>query len=172
MSYQDLLARSKTHLSQFPLEQEYTLTPFVFTQGAKWMMQRLNELDGKQRNFHPRVPYELYGYLKYFLCLFFFILSGWFLWSAAIYLSLLAILVFYFLEVHFLFLFPLLIEGEEQPLAKSVQMTYKVGMFTAIKTVIPIGIFMVTGFLKWRNPLKHWYVGCLAVLIWYVDERD
>ncbi|WP_156825819.1 hypothetical protein [Lewinella cohaerens] len=171
MNYQDLLLRSKVHLSQFPLEQEIDFMPLVFTKGAKWMTQRLNEIDKKQRNFNSNVAYEYYGYLKYSFCFFCFIMSGLFFWTKASYLSPLSILVFYFFEVHFLFLFPLLIDGVEKPLARSIHMTYKMGIFYTMRTVIPIGFFMVTGLFNWRNPLQNWHIGCLAVLIWYTDEK-
>lgn len=172
MNSRHLILRSKAHFRQYPTNRESTLTPFIFTEGAKWMTSRLNELDGKKRSFRPGVPYELYGYLKYLFCLIFFLFSGLFFWTKAIYLCPLAILIFYFFEVHLLFLFPLLIDGVENPLAKGIQMAYKVGVLTAMKNILPIGVYMVVGLLNWRNPLQNWYEGCLAVLIWYVHESD
>jgi len=172
MSYQDLLANSKIHLSRFPGEQKTNSNTYIFTEGARWMTQRLNELDGGQRHFDPLLPYERYGYFKYIFCLSCFLLSAGVFWTNAIFLIPLAVVVFYFFEIHLLFLFPLLIGGVDHPIAKSIRMTYQIGIFTTLKTIIPIGVFMVLGLFRRQHPLKNWYLGCLAVLIWYVDERD
>ena len=79
MNYQKLLVKSEEHFRKFPLAENRPTSFFVFTNGAKWMMQRMNELDGKHRVFDSSIAYERYGFLKYGFCLFFFLYSSIFL---------------------------------------------------------------------------------------------
>lgn len=145
MKYYNLLRESREHFERFSNAKKKTLSSLIFTNGAEWMLERMNELDGGTRIFNVSTSFEGYGYLKYGICLFSFILSGVFLSNKTIFLLPFAILVFYILEVHFLFLFPLLIDRMERPLLESIRMTYKVGVFRTLFTVIPIGFFYAYG---------------------------
>ena len=171
MKYQKLLAQSREHLRRFPAAEKQGFSLLVFTNGAEWMLHRMNELDGEERIFDSSISYEKNGYFKYGICLVAFLLIGAFLFNKAVLLLPLAILVFYILEIHFLFLFPLLIDKVENPILKSIQMTYEIGVFQALATVIPIGFFMIIGLFNLQNPLKNWYLGCLSILIWYGYEK-
>jgi hypothetical protein len=172
MRFQKLLAESREHLRRFPSAEKQTISPLIFTNGAEWMLDRMNELDGRKRVFDSSIHYEKYGYFKYGICLIASLLIGFILGCKVILLLPLSILAFYILEIHFLFLFPLLIDKVENPILKSIQMTYEVGLFQTLITVIPIGFFMIVGLFYLQNPLRNWYLGCLSVLIWYGYEKN
>jgi len=172
MRYQDLLKKSQEHFDQFSIERNRKINFFIFRNGAEWMLERMNELDERERVFDASFPFEKYGYFKYVICLSVFLMSAFFLFYKAMFLVPLAILLFYFLEIHFLFLFPLMIDKVEKPILTSIQMTYKIGVFQTLITVIPIGFYMLIGMFNLRNPLRNWYLGCMSILIWYEDERN
>lgn len=169
-----LIEKSTVHLQAYPhaLDNVFSLNAFEY--GAYWMHQRLILLDHRKVNdFNRNINFTLYGILKYALCLLAFLGSLVYLISIHYLLAPLTIIIFYILEIHFLFLFPLLLDEVDHPLRTSLNLTYKLGFFNLLFTVIPIGIYMVRGLTNWKNPLKNWYVGCLAILIWYTDEvRD
>jgi hypothetical protein len=140
----------------------------MFPSGARWMFDRLNELDGTDnRVFNTAINYNLYGGLKYGVCLagtFLFIAAGlrYSYWCVP-----LAVVFFYLLEVHFLFLFPLLIDNTKHPLRTGIRSVYGLGLLSCLFTVIPIAIFMLLGLLRKQDALRNWLIGCLAILIWY-----
>ena len=145
----------------------------VFSKGGFWMFIWLQRLQFRQERVVPdatRLTY--YGLLKYGICLascfvaclVFFHLHFWRLPFS--------IILFYILEIQALFLFPLLIDRVPYPIMTSVKLTYSIGYFRVLFTVMMIGIFMVSGLLNKKNPLKNWYIGCLAVVIWYVEITD
>jgi hypothetical protein len=84
----------------------------------------------------------------------------------------LSIVCFYIVEVQWMFLFPLLIDQSPAPLRESIAMTRNIGTINAVWVILPIGVFMLLGLFYWKNPLKHWYLGCLAVVIGYMVERN
>jgi hypothetical protein len=139
--------------------------------GARWMYERLNELDGGfRRPFDAEINYAGYGRLKYGICLTGFFWSGWWLSTYEILYIPFSVLIFYLLEVQFLFLFPLLIDQAKRPVWTGIREVLRIGLIRCIMTVIPISIFMMTGLFIKGNRLRNWYIGCLAVLIWYNDE--
>lgn len=142
----------------------------IFKDGAEWMHIRLQEIRGFQKSkFHKTNKYNIYGLLKYIVLLFTFFGAVLALWSLSIFLVPFSVLIFYFVEVHFLFLFPLLIDDVNKPLRESLKLTYEVSTFNAFLNVMPISIFMVIGLFNFKNPLKNWYIGCLSILFWYED---
>ncbi|MBS1663752.1 MAG: hypothetical protein JST68_22095 [Bacteroidetes bacterium] len=163
MRYRQLIAASKTHLAGRVTHVE---GPRVFSLGARWMYDRMRELDDIGP-FDPTVRYTGYGLLKYGVCLtassVLLLLFG----PLAIPLS---IVIFYLFEVHFLFLFPLLIDQTPHPILASVRATYKIGLAQCFFTVIPIAVYMMAGLFRKTNRLDNWYVGCLAIVIWYNHE--
>ena len=82
----------------------------------------------------------------------------------------LAGLAFYVVEVHFLFLFPLLLDGVAHPLRASVRATYRVGFLKALAWTLTLAAFMLAGLLRWRRPWRSWHIGCLALIQWYCHE--
>lgn len=121
-------------------------------------------------DFEASGKYAVYGWMKYGLSLSAMIISMWFFMNVNAWLLPLSILVFYLVEVHFLFLFPLLIDDVSAPVWTSIQQTYRSGLFTSLLTVIPIGFYMIAGLLNVRDPFHNWHVGCLAVILWYKNE--
>lgn len=173
MLYRQLLSASKAHLEKFPGPLPTTGFSTLFTNGAEWMHNRLNEIKNEPLlPFNKAVPYEYYGWLKYGLCVFVFVCAGMLLAAVHVWLLPVAILFFYLAEVHFLFLFPLLIIAHPYPVRKSIFMAYQTGIGKAVFTVIPIAVYMVMGLLNKRKPFKNWYIGSLAILIWYVQETN
>lgn len=157
--------------SEETLRQQSFHPLLVFKTGAVWMHKKMIEL-GIVENRQPiaTVNYTLYGLMKYGFCIVLFCLSFYPLFLIHPVVSILSILVFYLAEVHFLFLFPLLISGNKKPLRNSIMITYRMGVLRTILTVIPIGVYMMIGLLNRKDPLKNWYIGCLCILIWYKDE--
>ncbi len=146
----------------------------LFRQGGVWMCQWLSVFENKQAiQYDTLVHFNAYGFMKYGICMAAFFVSLWCFFTWNIYLTPLSILVFYIAEIHFLFLFPLLIDKVEKPVLKSISITYRIGLLNVLVKVIPIGFYMVFGLLRFSDPFRNWYKGCLAVLIWYQDEvRD
>lgn len=169
MKFRRLIAQSRANLEQDPAIHG-TLSLNVFDSGAHWMFEKLNENGNSKLRFNSRTNYSAYGILKYSVSLLAFVVSAYLLMKISWLLIPLSVVIFYIAEVHFLFLFPVLLDNAERPLLTSMRETYRTGIFTAVFTVIPIGFFMLLGLLNFRDPLRNWYVGCLAVIIWYRDE--
>lgn len=167
-----LIQKSKAH---HLLHQETISIPsytHLFALGAEWMYLQLSYLRGNELNpFDVTIPFHLYGIFKYSLSL-----GGWILSIIVLYkihplLILLSIIVFYAVEIHFLFLFPLLIDNNEKPFQTSLRMLYKIGFLKTLINIIPIGCYMMIGLLDFKQPLRNWYIGCLSILFWYEEIR-
>ncbi|BAV06906.1 hypothetical protein SAMN05421788_102459 [Filimonas lacunae] len=144
-----------------------------FSGGGAWMQQQLCFMRGgygRQSTVTP--PFGLYGVMKYGLSVAVFILALVIFYRIHFLLSPLAIVLFYVAEVHFLFLFPLLIDQAKYPLLASVRLTYKIGVIKAVTTVMPVAAFMLLGLFNREERLKNWFIGCLAILIWYEKEME
>ncbi|WP_207895878.1 hypothetical protein [Hymenobacter gummosus] len=147
-----------------------------FGPGARWMHQQLGRLrpPGALPPFDARLPYERYGWLKYGLCGLSAALVAAPLLAAGRWGGLpLAGLAFYLVEIHLLFVFPLLLDQHPRPLRQSARLLHRrIGVGPALLTVLLIAAHMLLGLLRPRRPLLHWYAGCLAVLYWYEDVRQ
>jgi hypothetical protein len=171
MNYRNLLAASKEHLANYPGDNCRQRLATMFPSGARWMYDRLNELDSRNiRPFKISTNYNFYGFLKYGIC---FMGSGlccwWFLKHAPL-LTPLSVLCFYLLEIQFLFLFPLLLDNSGKPILTGMCKVFEIGIGKCLFIVMPIAFFMVLGLFKKRNNLMDWHIGCLAILIWYNNE--
>jgi hypothetical protein len=142
----------------------------VFNNGARWMCCQLNRMSDEKLEFNDAVPYTAYGILKYSISVGCFIASAFIFSKISIWLAPLSLLVFYVAEVHFLFLFPLLIDGVPKPLQMSVRHTYRMGAGKLAFTVFCIGMYMLAGLLNFSKPFRNWHIGCLAIIIWYQHE--
>lgn len=130
----------------------------------------LNKLEpAKQKRFPASTNFTRYGIGKYALCITASLLSAFLFCRINPLLTPLAVFVFYFFEVQLLFLFPLLIDDVRQPVWQSVKATQKIGIAKAMVTVLPIAFYMVAGLCK-KKSYRQWYIGCLAILLWYVKE--
>lgn len=171
MKYRQLISQSKANLETNPPCTTGILSPRIFSIGAEWMFDKLHEGEKHTELHYDRsVHYLVYGVGKYGISLAAYVLAILCLVQINIVLIPLSIIVFYVVEVHFLFLFPILIDNIPRPIWTSIRQTYKVGLFASLVTVIPLGFFMVAGLFRLRNPLRNWYIGCLAIVIWYRDE--
>lgn len=157
-----------------PLPVTQPLSPGVFRQGGEWMQAWLREwAASKPLVALPRYAFAVYGWGKYGLCLSAGALSAWLLSGVSPWLTPLALLAFYVVEVHFLFLFPLLIDGVKFPAWQSIRVTYRLGLLRLLCRVLPLAGFMLLGLFRVSDPFRQWHQGCLIVLIWYQrDVRD
>lgn len=169
MKFAELISKSKTKFSEQPLQINGPLIN-VFSSGADWMYYYLNEDILREEIPGVKTNFSFYGILKYVMALTFGIASALLLNNISVFLVPLSVIVFYFIEVHFLFLFPLLLDRVPNPLITSIKCTYKIGLLRTVLNIIPIGFYMMAGLFKFNNPFRNWYIGCLAIVIWYKDE--
>jgi len=171
MKFKRLIAESKMRYEQQPHKVQPGFSVNIFYLGAKWMFFHLN--DYRTEDFmanYRSTNFAAFGILKYGICLAFSVLSFlWFL-NVSIFWTPLSIILFYIIEVHFLFLFPLLLDKVKNPLLASIKQTYRIGYLEVLITTILIGLFMIRGLFNLRDPLRNWHIGCLSIIIWYQDE--
>lgn len=164
MKWQDLLRRAETELEAGPF-------PYRdFTTGGAWMVAQFHQRwPGTLPS--PQPDYHRAGMIKYGCSL----LVAGFVLALTAKLGLTALLLgglsFYLTEVHFLFLFPLLAEGEREAYLNSIRITHEIGLLHCVLNVIPIALMMLLGLLSRRDPYRAWHIGCLAVVLWFVDYR-
>ena len=172
MKSMELIRRAEMQFAKGIHSANVALSSDIFSNGAEWMHHQMNVLRSNEGKipFDSNIDFRKYGVLKYAVSLTPFIISIYILGSINIFLIPLSVVVFYFAEVQFLFLFPLLIDSAKHPLWESIRMTYRIGIINAVITVLPIGVFMVFGLLNLKDPYRNWYLGCLAITIWYNDE--
>ena len=167
MLYKKLIQKSHQEWTKNPVRLKNIKTKYIFSQGAEWMFLRLSK---SNLGFDQSVNYTFYGFLKYGVSLLIFFTSIFLFSSVHILLLPFSLLIFYIIEVHFLFLFPLLLDHVPYPLLNSISHTYRLGLLKTAFTTFSIGLFMTKGLFNLRDPFKNWYLGCLCILIWYKDE--
>jgi hypothetical protein len=175
MTYKYLIATGKAHLEKYPGHNPASGIATLFPTGARWLYDRLNLLNGNidgnnTQVFNPRINYNLYGFLKYGICLLGCSITAWWLSKYSMLLMPLSIFVFYLLEAQLLFLFPLLIDNSPAPVVASIRTAFRIGILKCVFTVIPIAIFMIIGLFRKKDATRNWQIGCIAILIWYIDE--
>ncbi|HEY0030629.1 MAG TPA: hypothetical protein VGC65_07720 [Bacteroidia bacterium] len=170
MNYKTLLHKSKVQWEKNPGNPIEEVSGKLFSSGAKWMYDQLNAQKHNEKEFNIAINYTFYGLLKYGICLTAFFISAMFFLNWNVYLLPFSIIVFYFFEVQFLFLFPLLIDNVKHPLLTSIRQTYKTGIIRSMANVIPIACYMLIGLFNLHNPLRNWHIGSLAIIIWYQHE--
>lgn len=170
MNAKKLIQESTLLYNAAPTQCKQVRSIHLFSNGAIWMHSHMNQ---SENNFPHSVPFTLYGLLKYGISLSLFFISLVLLYPIHILLLPLSIFFFYIAEVHFLFLFPLLIDNVENPIWQSIKQTYRLGIVKTVFTAILIAFFMLYGLINYTDPLRNWHIGCLALLIWYKNEvRD
>ncbi len=144
----------------------------IFSTGGRWMFYWMQILQfDEKRTLQHGINFAFYGLFKYAISGAVFLITLFFLWPLGWMYAPLSIICFYAVEVQLMFLFPLLIDQSPAPLRESRTMTRSIGTIYTVLVILPIGVFMLLGLFHWKNPLKHWYLGCLAVVIWYILER-
>lgn len=153
-----------------PAQVAQPLSVHIFTTGARWMFAHLPPQAGQPVEFDDSIRFGRYGSLKYgsSLLALVAVASGLARLHLLPWLPL-AGLAFYVVEVHFLFLFPLLLDRVAHPLRASLRATYRVGLFKALAWTLTLAAFMLAGLLR-RRPWRNWHVGCLALIRWYHHE--
>lgn len=163
-----LLSESKRQFDKRPAQVQQVFSSNMFAVGARWMFEKLQEDDelGAVAVFDPSINFRYYGYLKYGISLLAFLTSCFAFGKLHLLLMPLAVLVFYVFEVHFLFLFPLLLDRVENPILTSIKQTYLTGFIKALVWVFIIAMYMLSGLLNPRNPWRKWHIGCLSIVLW------
>lgn len=164
-----LIQQSQAHFDQYKLS--YTLRWQGFGNGAKWMAARMEELSPlKTYTTTNLMRFNYYGILKYGLSL---VISSAFLtfteWHCLLRIPI-VILVFYSIEIHFAFLFPIAIHQQRPIFSNCIRSIYHIGILKVLFTVIYIAAYMIIGLFNIKQPLYNWYIGCLSILIWYNND--
>lgn len=145
----------------------------IFSAGGIWMATVLAHIRQQAvADTVQEIPFNYYGLLKYSFALASSAGAGVLLYGVCPLLTPLAIFVFYWAEVQLLFLFPLLIDRVPHPIRESIRLTGRIGVGHAIRRVMPIAFFMLSGWCNRRDPLQRWYIGCAAVLLWYEEIKE
>jgi len=166
MNWRMLILRSESILSSE--NRQYKIGSF--NKGALWMKSQLDLLREPHSEYSISViAFNRYGILKYGISSIFALIPLFFL-SFSLLSVLCSITVFYWVEILFLFLFPLLIDRDKHPFKSNFTMIRKIGMIKCLLNVLPIAIYMLLGLFNFKKPFYAWYVGCLSILILYVDE--
>lgn len=143
-----------------------------FAAGGHWMWLALSDLRGAAL---PTIACNCnrLGVVKYALAIF----------AASVPIGLAVVLrqpcvaiaavpVFYAVEVQFVFLFPLALDGCATPFRTSLRWTRLAGgTVAAMRVVLSLAIVMLFGGFVGRGFVRSWCLGCLAVCIWYEDVR-
>ena len=167
--YRDLLIKAKCHLTHHE-EHDYKNINDLFVNGGRWMQNRMNELNGNIKSADLTFEFKFYGYLKYGISIILTVLSALLFDHLSPFLIPLSVLVFYLAEVHFAFIFPLIIDDCKHPIASSFRVTYQTGFFTVLLNVVPIAAYMLSGIFSRKEPFQKWHIGCMAIIIWYQNE--
>ena len=173
MTVCSLLRQSARQFAERPAQVRRPLSPHIFTTGAHWMFARLPPQSARPGGFDETISFGWYGSLKYGSSLLVLLVAAGVL--ARLHLPLLHLLplaglAFYVVEIHFLFLFPLLLDRVAHPLRTSIRATYRVGLLKALAWTLTIAAFMLAGLLNRRRPWRNWHIGCLALIHWYHHE--
>lgn len=166
-----LLRQSARQLAARPAQVRRPVSSRVFTTGARWMFAHLPPQPGRPGRFDETINFGWYGGLKYGCSLLALLVAAGAVAKLGRPLLLpLAGLAFYVVEIHFLFLFPLLLDRVAHPLRASIRATYRVGLLKALAWTLAIAAFMLAGLLNRRRPWRNWHIGCLALIHWYHHE--
>ncbi len=143
-----------------------------FTSGADWMRITLSHVRGSEVPPHA-LPLQRMGLVKYGLCSI----------AALAYLALVlslrwypliigVVFVFYAVEAQMVFLFPLALDGVPDYFRASRRWTQKAGgTLQVVATVLPLAVVMLFGGFIGQGFIRSWFLGCLAVVLWYEDLR-
>lgn len=144
-----------------------------FGGGGEWMRLALEALRGRSV---PRVPapFQFLGFAKYSLACtaLLAVWSGLFLGVPWWLLAPASVAAFYAVEVQFVFLFPLAIDGRKHPWRAARGMTERIGTLNAMSVVLPLAAVMLAGGFLGKGFIRCWCLGCLSVVIWYEEERS
>lgn len=143
-----------------------------FASGGRWMSLALRQIR-PQTPAGSKVSLQRLGIAKYGMAS--AAMLGCALVAAAMnhpIFGLAGVVGFYVVEAQMVFLFPLALDGCEDPLRQSLRWTARAGGTLAVmRVVVPLGVTMLFGGLAGRGFVRSWCLGCLAVCLWYEDVR-
>lgn len=168
MKYKELLKKSETAITTKAMPIRLLFNPFKY--GGEWMTLQQKTLFQDTLQSDNNQEFTSYGILKYglsvclavFCCIIFSV--------STTYSILIFIITFYLVEVHFLFLFPLLINGNKNPVQAGIRLVYTIGFWRCFITTLGIAKYMISGLTNSNSRFLNWHIGCLAILIWYHEE--
>ena len=143
-----------------------------FRSGAEWMRRAMEtirgcSIDESQADFHTL------GIVKYGAAS--AVAVGWAFATLLLNVPLLALCaapLFYAVEAHGVFLFPVAIDGYTRPFCTARLWTVRAGGTLHVMTIVmPIAVGMLCGGLAGRGFRRSWCLGCLAICIWYEALR-
>lgn len=144
----------------------------VFASGADWMRAVMVHVRGE--SIPVRVaPFNLIGFVKYGLASLGALLyiaavasQGWWVLLPGL------VLVFYAIEAQMVFLFPIVIDGHNQPFQESRRWTVWAGGTVRVMTIVlQLAAVMLFGGWLGHGFVRSWALGCIAVVIWYEGLR-
>ena len=145
----------------------------LFASGGRWMQQALARARGVSAP-ESKTAFNRLGFIKYGLAggaAILVLLPS--IWWEAWPLLILVVAVFYAVEAQMVFLFPLAIDGSQEPFRDSRRWTLKAGgTWAVMRVVIPIAALMIFGGFIGQGFVRSWCLGCLAICIWYEDLRE
>ena len=144
----------------------------VFASGGEWMLLALGHLRGQLLPVPTRNLNAL-GAVKYGLaCGAALLVAAAAALPRAWPLVVLCVPAFYAVEAQMVFLFPLTLDGAARPFRQSRRWTVRAGGTLAVMAVVlPVAAFMLFGGFARQGFVRSWCLGCLAVCIWYEDQR-
>ncbi len=142
-----------------------------FGSGAEWMRLAMAEIRGEPLP-QMREGFAWLGCAKYTLAgvaaLSALVLS----WYCHPLFMVLVVPAFYSVEVQWVFLFPVRLDGSPCPWTESRRlMRRQAGTLTAMSLVLPFAWRMLTGGFQGHGFVRSWCTGCLAVVLWYERSR-
>lgn len=110
------------------------------------------------------------GTLKYGLCALLAVMTFAVaapLFGAAL-ASVASLLAFYALESRWVFVFPAAAHGDPSPFRSAWRLVKRHGgTLAAMRIVLPLAAFMLSGGWRGHGFVRSWCIGCLAVFLWY-----
>jgi hypothetical protein len=141
-----------------------------FGGGAAWMRSAMGVVRGNAPI--GRASPEWLGACKYALAGVAALIAWALLWRLPVLAAIAAILAFYSVEGHMVFVFPLALDGEPAPIVASHRLVARtLPPERAMARVMRIAATMLFGGFMGQGFVRSWCLGCLAVVLWYEDAR-
>lgn len=176
--WRDLLERADRFLDAHPDLAEAAKDCRGFGSGGAWMGHVLYRVRGRE----PRESdsdYAAASWGKYARSSCGALIAGWSVAFVSAWLVVpVAILAFYAIEARDVFLVPSIVDfgrrasRARRALIRRALIRRAGGVPTIVCVVLPIAAVMIFGGLTRRGAFRSWLLGCVAVVLWYVDLKD
>ena len=142
--------------------------PAGFAAGAEWMRLAMQAVRGSAPT--GSTGFVRLGCVKYGLAMLPALASAAVAAFVSWWLLPVAVIAFYAVECRMVFAFPLALDGSRRPLRDSdTLVAANLSWPRAVARVMRIAAEMLVGGLLGRGFARSWCVGCLAVVLWYVE---